>query len=204
MNTAPRRDITLERITYLRGPNIWTYRPVMEVWLDLGELEDYPSNLLPGFNDRLLALLPALEEHHCGVGERGGFIQRLREGTWAGHILEHCVIELLNLAGMPTGFGQTRSTSRHGVYRMVFRARNEEVGRVALQQGHALLSAALNDEAFAVPAAVEAIRQAIDDCYLGPSTASIVAAATDRGIPHIRLNDGNLVQLGHGAHQRRI
>ncbi|MFM2328662.1 MAG: hypothetical protein RLZZ494_765 [Pseudomonadota bacterium] len=204
MNTAPRRDITLERITYLRGPNIWTYRPVMEVWLDLGELEDYPSNLLPGFNDRLLALLPALEEHHCGVGERGGFIQRLREGTWAGHILEHCVIELLNLAGMPTGFGQTRSTSRHGVYRMVFRARNEEVGRVALQQGHALLSAALNDEAFAVPAAVEAIRQAIDDCYLGPSTASIVAAATDRGIPHIRLNDGNLVQLGHGARQRRI
>jgi cyanophycin synthetase len=84
---------------------------VLEVWLDLGELEDYPSNKIPGFNDRLLALLPALIEHHCGVGERGGFIQRLEEGTWAGHILEHVVIELLNLAGMPTGFGQTRSTS---------------------------------------------------------------------------------------------
>ena len=120
-------DIKLLRINYLRGPNIWTYRPVLEVWLDLGEFENYPSNLLPGFNDRLTAWLPALIEHHCGVGERGGFLQRLTEGTWAGHVLEHIVIELLNLAGMPTGFGQTRSTSVTGVYRMVFRARDEQV-----------------------------------------------------------------------------
>jgi cyanophycin synthetase len=202
--TAPKHDLQLQRITYLRGPNIWTYRSVLEVWLDLGALEDHPSDKLPGFNDRLLALLPALAEHHCGVGERGGFLQRLREGTWAGHILEHCVIELLNLAGMPTGFGQTRSTSQHGVYRMVFRARNEEVGRVALHQGHALLLAALNDQPFDVAAAVSVVREAIDDSYLGPSTACIVAAATDRRIPHIRLNDGNLVQLGYGAKQRRI
>jgi cyanophycin synthetase len=97
------------RTTYLRGPNIWTYRPAMEVWLDLGELEDYPSHLLPGFNDRLLAAAgPGGAPLRRG---RGGFIQRLREGTWAGHILEHCVIELLNRAGMPTGFGQTRSVS---------------------------------------------------------------------------------------------
>ncbi|MCA6218578.1 cyanophycin synthetase [Ideonella sp. B7] len=199
-----KKAIELLRITYLRGPNIWTYRPAMEVWLDLGELEDYPSNKLPGFTDRLLKLLPALEEHHCGVGERGGFIERLREGTWAGHILEHCVIELLNLAGMPTGFGQTRSVSQRGVYRMVFRARDEQVGRTALAQGHALLTAAINDEPFDVAAAVHAVRDAIDDCYLGPSTACIVSAATERGIPHIRLNDGNLVQLGYGARQRRI
>ncbi|MGH8033727.1 MAG: cyanophycin synthetase family protein, partial [Lysobacterales bacterium] len=200
-------DIKLLRINYLRGPNIWTYRPVLEVWLDLGALEAFPSNLLPGFNDRLLALLPALLEHHCGVGERGGFLQRLREGTWAGHVLEHVVIELLNLAGMPTGFGQTRSTSRRGVYRMVFRARDEQVARTALDQGHRLLMAAINADPYGpsdVQAAVENIRAKVDDCYLGPSTACIVAAATERRIPHIRLNDGNLVQLGYGASQRRI
>ncbi|HYR24897.1 MAG TPA: acetate--CoA ligase family protein, partial [Aquabacterium sp.] len=201
---SKKNDIKLLRINYLRGPNIWTYRQVLEVWLDLGELEDYPSNLLPGFNDRLMALLPALEEHHCGVGERGGFLQRLQEGTWAGHVLEHVVIELLNLAGMPTGFGQTRSTSQRGVYRMVFRARDEQVARCALAEGHALLMSAVNAESFDVKAAVERIREQIDDCYLGPSTAAIVGAATDRGIPHIRLNDGNLVQLGYGAAQRRI
>ncbi len=197
-------DIKLLRVNYLRGPNMWTYRPVLETWLDLGALEDYPSNKVPGFTDRLTAALPALAEHHCGVGERGGFLQRLVEGTWMGHVLEHVVIELLNLASMPTGFGQTRSTSQHGVYRMVFRARDEQVARQALAEGHALLMAVINDEPTDVAAAVERVRDKVDDCYLGPSTAAIVAAATDRRIPHIRLNDGNLVQLGHGARQRRI
>jgi cyanophycin synthetase len=199
-----KNDIQLLRINYLRGPNLWTYRPALETWLDLGELEDWPSNTLPGLNQRLCAWLPALMEHHCGVGERGGFLQRLEEGTWCGHVLEHVVIELLNLAGMPTGFGQTRSTSRRGVYRMVFRARDEQVARTALAQGHRLLMCAINDEPFDVAAAVAAVRDKLDDCYLGPSTAAIVAAATDRRIPHIRLNDGNLVQLGHGRRQRRI
>ena len=74
-------DIALLRVTYLRGPNLWTYRSALEVWLDLGELEHHPSDQLPGFVDRLVATLPALEEHHCGVGERGGFLQRLQEGT---------------------------------------------------------------------------------------------------------------------------
>ncbi|MGQ2979734.1 MAG: cyanophycin synthetase [Polaromonas sp.] len=204
-------DIQLLRINYLRGPNIWTYRPVLETWLDLGPLEDFPSNLIPGFSDRLVGLLPALVEHHCGVGERGGFIQRLVEGTWAGHVLEHEVIELLNLAGMPTGFGQTRSTSQRGVYRMVFRARDEQVARSALAEGHRLLMAAINNGAHHEPygeaelqAAVGRVRAKVDECYLGPSTAAIVGAASDRRIPHIRLNDGNLVQLGYGASQRRI
>ncbi len=201
---APIKDIALLRINHLRGPNIWTYRPALEVWLDLGELEDWPSNKLPGFNERLTAWLPALVEHHCGVGERGGFLERLQEGTWCGHVLEHVVIELLNLAGMPTGFGQTRSTSQRGVYRMVFRAREERVARVALEQGHRLTMAAINDTPFDVDAAVARVRTEVDDRYLGPSTACIVTAAADRGIPHIRLNDGNLVQLGYGAAQRRI
>ena len=197
-------DIRLLRITYLRGPNVWTYRPALETWLDLGELENYPSSTLPGFSDRLVALMPALIEHHCGVGERGGFLERLTSGTWAGHVLEHVVIELLNLAGMPTGFGQTRSTSTDGVYRMVFRARDEHVARTALAQAHRLLMSTINRQPCDLAAAVEAVRDKIDDCYFGPSTASIVAAATERGIPHIRLNAGNLVQLGHGARQRRI
>ncbi|MEG1970420.1 MAG: cyanophycin synthetase [Burkholderiaceae bacterium] len=197
-------DIKLLRINYLRGPNMWTYRPVLETWLNLGALEDFPSHQLPGFNQRLTAWLPALIEHHCGVGERGGFLQRLTEGTWMGHVLEHVVIELLNLSDMPTGFGQTRSTSQRGVYRMVFRARDDQVARCALAQGHRLLMAAINDDAFDVGAAVALIRGKLDDCYLGPSTAAIVAAATERRIPHIRLNEGNLVQLGYGASQRRI
>lgn len=196
--------LTVLRHRFLGGPNVWTYRSTMEVWLDLGALEQWPSNTIEGLADRLLALLPGLDSHHCGVGEVGGFVQRLREGTWAGHVLEHCVIELLNLAGMPTGFGQTRSTSKTGVYRMVFRARNRATAEAALGHGHALLQAALNNEPFDVPAAVKALHEVVDATWLGPSTAAIVNAATARGIPHLRLTDGNLVQLGHGARQRRI
>lgn len=197
-------DLRILRVHHLRGPNIWTYRPALEVWLELGRLEEKPSNALPGFNERLVAHLPGLVEHHCGVGERGGFLQRLESGTYAGHILEHVIIELLNLAGMPTGFGQTRSTSKAGTYRMVFRARDERVARAALAEGHRLLIAVLRGESFDVASAVEMVRGEIARSYLDPSTASIVAAATDRGIPHIRLDEGSLVQFGYGARQRRI
>ncbi|SHF34917.1 cyanophycin synthetase [Lampropedia hyalina DSM 16112] len=197
-------DIALLKVRYLRGPSIWTYREVLEVWLDLGELEAFPSHTIAGFPERLKSWLPGLIEHHCGVGERGGFLMRLDEGTWCGHILEHIIIELLNLAGMPTAFGQTRSTSREGVYRMVFRAKDEQVARTALAQGHRLIMAAINDQPFEVAPAVAAIREVIEERYLGPSTAAIVDAAFERRIPFIRLNDGNLVQLGYGAAQKRI
>jgi cyanophycin synthetase len=199
-----KNPIRFLRVSYLGGPNIWTYRPVLESWLDIGELEDLPSDKLPGLYERLTAMLPGLIEHHCGVGERGGFLQRLREGTWAGHILEHVVIELQNMAGVQTGFGQTRSTPVRGVYKMVFRARDEQVARRALTLGHDLLMVAVNGGHFDVAAAVHELRELVDDLCLGPSTASIVDAATGRRIPHIRLNDGNLVQLGYGARQRRI
>ena len=198
------KDIQLLRTTYLRGPSVWTYRPVLEVWLDLGELEDYPSNKIDGFTERLTAWLPGLVEHHCGVGHRGGFIERLQEGTWCGHVMEHTIIELLNMAGMPAEFGQTRSVSQRGVYRMVFRCPEESVAHVALNQGHALIMAAINNQPFDVQAAVEAIKAEIENRCLGPSTASIVNAAAVRRIPFIRLNDGNLVQLGYGAAQRRV
>ncbi|MDD4977760.1 MAG: cyanophycin synthetase [Gallionella sp.] len=188
----------------LRGPNIWTYRPVLEVWLDIGELEDSPSNTIPGYYERLTALLPALIEHRCGIGERGGFLQRLKEGTWPGHILEHVTIELQNLAGMQSGFGKARSTGERGVYKVVVRSRNEQVSRAALHAGRDLIMAAMQGKDYDVAATVAALRDMVDDLCLGPSTACIVDAATERGIPSIRLNEGNLVQLGYGIRQHRI
>lgn len=202
--TTKKKDISILRVNHLRGPNIWTYRPVIETWLDIGALEDTPSNMLPGLYERLITWLPGLIEHRCGVGERGGFLERLREGTWSGHILEHVVLELQNLAGMRTGFGQTRSTGVTGVYKMAFRTREEQVGRTALAIARDLLMAAIEDQPFDLEGQLNILRDMVDARCLGPSTASIVDAATNRGIPSLRLTDGNLVQLGHGAAQRRI
>jgi len=192
------------KILPLRGPNIWTYRPVLEVWLDIGALEDSPSNTIPGFYERLTAWLPTLIEHRCGVGERGGFLLRLREGTWPGHILEHITIELQNLAGMQSGFGKARSTSVRGVYKVVVRSRNEEVTCAALHEARELILCAMQDKPFDVQAAVSRLHGMVDELCMGPSTACIVDAATERGIPSIRLSEGNLVQLGYGARQHRI
>jgi cyanophycin synthetase len=176
----------------------------MEVWLDIGILEDSPSNTIPGFYERLTAWMPSLSEHRCGVGEPGGFLERLREGTWPGHIFEHVTLELQNLAGMQSGFGKTRETSARGIYKVVVRSRNEQVTLAALHAGRDLVLAAIHDKPFDVAATVARLHEMVDDLCLGPSTACIVDAATERGIPSIRLTEGNLVQLGYGKRQRRI
>ena len=197
-------EIQVPRITFLRGPNMWTYTPVLEAWLDLGVLEEWPSHRQPGFIDRLLSVLPQVAAHHCSPGVPYGFEQRLRDGTWMGHVLEHVIIELLELSGLEAGFGQTRETTRAGTYRMVFRVPDETVGRTAFDAGLKLMHAVINQQAFELEPELAKIRKAIDEFYLGPSTAHIVASAKKRKIPHIRLNQGNLVQLGYGALQNRI
>ncbi|MCF8210172.1 MAG: cyanophycin synthetase [Rhodoferax sp.] len=199
-----KKSIDILRVTHLRGPNIWTYRPVIEAWVDIGALEDHPSNTLPGFYARLTSFLPSLIEHHCSPGVRGGFLQRVRDGTYAAHILEHVTLELQNLAGMRTGFGKARQTSRRGVYKIAFRTRQEQVGRDALAAAREVVLAAINDTPFDMAGALARLREQVDDLCLGPSTAHIVDAATERRIPSIRLTEGNLVQLGYGISQRRI
>lgn len=189
---------------WLDGPNIWTYRSCIEALVDIQALEQFPSNLLPGFNERLNATLPGLAEHRCGVGEPGGFLLRLREGTYAAHILEHIVIELHTLAGLDAGFGKARMTSKEGVYKMVFRTPDPVVGMACLEAGVRLLHAAIEDGEFDLEAELKTIKHHSDMHGIGPSTQHILDAAYARRIPIVRLNDGNLVQLGHGAKQQRI
>ena len=198
------KNIEFLRITSLRGPNIWTYRSALEAWIDIGELEDCPSNVIPGFNERLTTWLPSLIEHRCSYGERGGFVQRLKDGTWPGHILEHVTLELQNLAGLPGGFGKARETSKRGVYKVVVRARHEKITRAALYAARDLVMAAIEDKPFDVASHIIILREMVDSLCLGPSTACIVEAADQRRIPSLRLSAGNLVQLGYGALQRRI
>ncbi|OYU29863.1 MAG: cyanophycin synthetase [Comamonadaceae bacterium PBBC2] len=198
------KNIQFLRMTYLRGPNIWTYRSVIEALIDIGELEDFPSNLLPGFNDRLKAWLPQMIEHYCTPGVRGGFFQRLDTGTWAGHILEHVSLELQSRAGMAMSFGKAREAGPRGVYKVVVRTDHETVGRSSLEMARELILAAIHDTPYDVQGAIAQLTDMVDALYVGPSTASIVEAAYERRVPYIRLNAGNLVQLGHGVNQRRI
>ena len=176
--------------------------------VDLGALESFPSNLIPGFSDALVELLPSLEDHACSLGRRGGFITRLREGTWAGHIAEHIALELQNLAGTDVRHGKTRSTGEQGRYNVIYEYREEQVGLEAGKMAVALVNhlIAPSDPAFAFDpiAELERLIRMAERQAFGPSTQAIIDEAISRDIPYIRLDRHSLVQLGQGVHQQRI
>lgn len=194
----------IQKVLALRGPNIWSRHPVLEAWVDLGPLKDTSSKDFPGFNDRLMGWLPGMIEHRCSVGERGGFYQRLRWGTYLAHILEHTTLELESLSGTPVGYGRARETTTEGVYKVAIRYQEETLGRACLDTARQLLMAAVFDLPFDITAQLKQLRELADRVCLGPSTAAIVDAARARNIPTRRLNAGSLVQLGQGIKQRRI
>ncbi len=192
------------KIIALRGPNVWHRLPVVEGWIELGELKDSASDTMPGFNERLMAWLPQMIEHRCSIGERGGFFERLRRGTYLAHILEHVSIELQALAGFEIGFGRARETRQEGLFRVALRYEEEAVARAALETGRRLCLAAVHDTPFDVEAEIADLRKLAGDVRMGTSTRTMAAAALARGIPVRRLNEFSLVQLGHGAKQHRI
>jgi cyanophycin synthetase len=197
-----------------RGPNLYALGPVIRLRVDLGELEAYPTLKLPGFNERLLELMPTLHEHSCSYGEPGGFVRRMREdeGTWLGHVLEHVAIELQCLAGTRVTYGKTRSRGLPaGQYHVIYSFAEEVVGTAAGALGLAVIRHLLPAEReahdpapFDFRAECEALVRLAQRRAFGPSTAALVRAAEERDIPWIRLNDRSLVQLGHGKFQRRI
>src|SRR4051794_38695720 len=142
----------IRKVLNLRGPNFWANFPCLEAWVDLGVLKDSASDELPGFNERLKAWLPSMIEHRCSVGERGGFFERLRRGTYLAHILEHVVLELQSLAGTVVGFGRTRQANEDGVYKVVIRYKEEDLGRACLEAARQLCLAAVHDCPFDVAA----------------------------------------------------
>lgn len=197
----------VQRIRVLSGPNIWAYRPVLEVWLDIGHFENLPSNEIPDFTERLAAAIPTLWEHRCSEGRPGGFLERLRQGTYMGHIVEHIALELQSLAGMDVGFGRTRGTGRIGEYRVVVDYKDEEAGKMTVDLALRLVAAITADppQPLDLKAELEQIRTVAEDNMLGPSTLAIVDAAKQRGIPVMRVTERrSLVQLGQGTHARWI
>jgi cyanophycin synthetase len=188
------------------GPNYWSIRrhkPIIML-LDLEEMENYPTNKIPHFFERLTTLIPTLYEHRCSEGKPGGFFERVIEGTWMGHVIEHIALEIQTLAGMDTGFGRTRSAGKPGLYTVVFSYEDLEAGLHAAHAAVAIAEALIHGHKYLLSDTIEALRRLREENCLGPSTAAIVAEATKRNIPWMRLNNQSYIQLGYGAAQRRI
>ena len=206
MTEGPQPTLRILETRILRGPNIWSRNPAVVMLVDLGVLEDWPSNLIPGFNEALTELIPSLEDHACSLGRRGGFISRLHDGTWMGHIAEHIALELQSLAGTEAHVGKTRGAGERGQYNIVYEYRDEDVGKAAGVLAVALVNHLVSPDGAPLEFAAE-----LEDLILlaerrafGPSTQAIVDEAVSRDIPWLRLDRSSLVQLGQGVHQQRI
>ena len=193
-------------IKILRGPNFWSVRrtKLIQLKLDLEEMEERPTNTIPGFKERLDKLMPTLYEHRCSEGHEGGFYERITEGTWMGHVIEHIALELQTLAGMDTGFGRTRGTGVKGEYYVCFSYIEEDSGVYAARAAVRVAQALIDDKPYGLDEDIMQMREIREETRLGPSTGCIVEEAARRGIPYIRLNKHSLVQLGYGIHQKRI
>ena len=193
----------------LRGPNYWSIRrhKLIQVRLDLEELAEKPSNEIPGFYDGLVKVLPSIIEHYCSRGHRGGFLERVQEGTYMGHILEHVALELQELAGMPVGFGRTRESSDPGVYNVVFEYVEEQAGRYAARAAVRLCNSIVATGDYSTEELakdLEDLRDLHTNTALGPSTETIIKEAEARKIPWMWLSARAMLQLGYGVRQKRI
>lgn len=190
----------------MNGPNYWSARrhKLIVMLLDLEDMEEKPTNLIPGFLERLKKIMPSLYEHRCSEEVPGGFFMRVEQGTWMGHVIEHIALELQTLAGMDTGFGRTRESDKRGVYHVVFSYVEAESGVYTAYESLKIVEALINGEDYDLEATIQKLRELREDNRLGPSTGSIVEEAHRRKIPWIRLNNHSLVQLGYGINQKRI
>lgn len=194
------------KIQALRGPNIWSVqrKKLIQMRLDLEEMEEFPTDKIEGFRERIELQFPAMIEHRCSEGSRGGFFSRIERGTWMGHVIEHIALEIQTLAGMETGFGRTRETKTPGTYNVVFSYTEENVGLFAAESAVAIAEALISGTAYDLQADLQKMREIRERVRLGPSTGSIVEEAVARDIPWIRLGTNSLVQLGYGINQMRF
>jgi cyanophycin synthetase len=206
MSERPTPDLTILETRVYRGANVWSYEKAIHLVVDLGVLEKFPSNTIPGFTDNLLEMLPGLRQHSCSRGRRGGFVERLNEGTWLGHVAEHTALALEQVVGHDIRRGKTRQVKgRPGVYNVIYGFADEQVGlaagRLAVRLVNHLVEA---DPEFDWQAELESYILRAERTAFGPSTQAILDEAVSRDIPWLRLNQHSLVQLGHGAHAKRI
>ncbi|MGJ9416348.1 cyanophycin synthetase [Massilia sp. CMS3.1] len=201
---------------FLRGPNVHADTPCLLSVIDLEDLYGISSKDIPGFNDALLATLPSLNGQPLPLGQARGFAQRLRAGTFLARVVEHVTLTLQSMAGPTVGYGRTRPASGHpadsrpgdgrpGQYRVVVQYAIEKLAEPAFQLALDLVTALAKGEVFEVEPRLQELRALGSRYSIGTSTAAVLAAAHERGIPTSRITDeANLFQLGWGSKQKRL
>src|SRR4029450_8588201 len=206
MTERPTPDLTITETRVYRGANIWSYDKAIHLVVDLGSLGRFPTNTTPGVTENILQMLPGLREHSCSRGKRGGFVERLNEGTWLGHVAEHVALALQQVVGHDVGRGKTRGVKGSpGVYNVVLGYVDEQVGLAAARLAVTLVNHLVQPPPpFDWDTELESFILRAERTAFGPSTQAILDEAVSRDIPWIRLNQYSLVHPGQGVHAKRI
>jgi len=196
--------VQIQSIQCFTGRNIHSHKPVIKITLDIGELYKSPTKDLGNFNDRLLALFPGLKKHYCSLGFEGGFVERLKEETYIGHVTEHLIIELQNILGYEVNYGKTRVVEEPSLYDVVFEYKNEKCAVECARSAVNIVSRLTDNKEVDTEPIINNLRSIAVETEMGPSTKAIYEEAQKRGIPVMRIGNGSILRLGYGKYSRVI
>lgn len=186
------------------GPSVFHSRPTIVMTLDLERWSEVPSTSVPYFAQSLVNTFPGLAEHSCSKGYEGGFVQRLQNGTYLAHIIEHMALELSTLCGIGVTYGKTRYAGRAGLYEIITRFKNESGMQECLRSAVQIALALLEKKEVVLNDYLGRIRNETSRTALGTTSAALVDAVRKRNIPYRFIGDGSLLQIGHGFKSRRL
>ena len=191
--------------TIYHGRNIYSHRPVMKMLIDIGDYNDIPTKDIDGFNDRLLNAFPGLKTNCCGLGYAGGFLERLKTGTYLAHVLEHVILEMQFMIGYEVSFGKTRLAQEDtSKYTLIYEYKNEVCVMECSKAAVFILNCFIFGKDIDVDKLIAYLKRVSINAELGPSTSAIVNEVKSRGIPITRIGSDSVVRLGYGKNSRLI
>lgn len=179
------------------GKNIYSHKKCIRMDVDLEGYCETPSKDIKNFNETVVKLIPELREHRCGIDEDGGFLKRLREGTYLAHISEHIIIALHNRIGVDIKYGKAREIQGdryYVIFQYEYKNSSIEIATLAVD----IINSIINNISINMDTRIENIEELYDIERLGSSTSAIIEEAKKSRIPVTRIGERSLFQLGYG------
>ena len=185
------------------GRNIYSHKKCIQLEVDLEGYAEIPSKDIDNFNDSLVELLPILYTHRCGIDEDGGFVKRLKEGTYLAHICEHMIIAMQNMLGINLGYGKAREISGD-IYMIVYQYQYKKTGIEVAKLAIDIINSLIEKTKINLDERLIIIKSIMREELIGPSALEVCNAAKEVGLPIIEFDNSGFYQIGYGKQGKII
>lgn len=185
------------------GKNIYSHKKCIRLDVDLEGYCETPSKEIEGFNDELVKMIPELYTHRCGIDEYGGFVKRLKEGTYLAHICEHIIIAIQNIIGIEVAYGKAREVEGD-IYQIIYQYKYPKSGIECAKLAIDIINGLINGIVIDFKTRVSIIKEMLNEELIGPSTLAVCEAAQKHGLPVMKLGSSSFYQIGYGKQGRVI